>query len=120
MLSLQISPITDVLLADLGLSIPLSFMDKCISTSIDSLFIDSTLLKCPIFHPYLIYFHRQIQGIKSFRNVKQAARFSLRKILERCVWHMSALSLRNMLAFHIDYDFRTAFKVHTVLILNVV
>ena len=31
-----ISPMTNVLLTDLGLSIPLSFMDKCISTSVDS------------------------------------------------------------------------------------
>ena len=62
-----ISPMTNVLLTDLGLSIPLSFIDKCVSTQ---LFIKSTLLKHPIFHPYLIYFHRQIQGIKSSRNVK--------------------------------------------------
>ena len=32
----NISPMTNVLLTDLGLSIPLSFIDKCISTSIDS------------------------------------------------------------------------------------
>ena len=31
-----ISPMTNVLLTDLGLSIPLSFKDKCISTSVDS------------------------------------------------------------------------------------
>ena len=31
-----ISPITNVLLTDLGLSFPLSFIDKCISTSVDS------------------------------------------------------------------------------------
>ena len=31
-----ISPMTNVLLTDLGLSIPLSFIDKCISTSVDS------------------------------------------------------------------------------------
>ena len=31
-----ISPMTNVLLTDLGLSIPLSFLDKCISTSLDS------------------------------------------------------------------------------------
>ena len=31
-----ISPITNVLLTDLGLSIPLSFIDKCVSTSVDS------------------------------------------------------------------------------------
>ena len=31
-----ISPMTNVLLTDLGLSIPLSFIDKCISTPVDS------------------------------------------------------------------------------------
>ena len=31
-----ISPMTIVLLTDLGLSIPLSFIDKCISMSVDS------------------------------------------------------------------------------------
>ena len=36
--------------------------------------IQMPIKKRPIFHPYLIYFHRQIQGIKSFRNAKQAAR----------------------------------------------
>ena len=30
------SPMTNVLLTDLGFSIPLSFIDKCISTSVDS------------------------------------------------------------------------------------
>ena len=30
-----ISPMTNVLLTDLGLSIPLSFIDKCVSTSHD-------------------------------------------------------------------------------------
>ena len=30
-----ISPMTNVLLTDLGLSIPLSFIDKCLSTSVD-------------------------------------------------------------------------------------
>ena len=32
----NICPVTDVLLTDLGLSIPLSFIDKCISMSVDS------------------------------------------------------------------------------------
>ena len=32
----NISPMTNVLLTDLGLTIPLSFIDKCISTSVDS------------------------------------------------------------------------------------
>ena len=31
-----ISPMTNVLVTDLGLSIPLSFIDKCVSTSVDS------------------------------------------------------------------------------------
>ena len=31
-----VSPMTNVLLTDLGLSIPLSFIDKCISTSVGS------------------------------------------------------------------------------------
>ena len=31
-----ISPMTNVLFTDLGLSIPLSFIDKCISMSVDS------------------------------------------------------------------------------------
>ena len=31
-----INPMTNVLLTDLGLSIPLSFIDKCMSTSVDS------------------------------------------------------------------------------------
>ena len=32
----NICPVTNVLLTDLGLSIPLSFIDKCISASVDS------------------------------------------------------------------------------------
>ena len=31
-----ISPMTNVLLTDLGLSTPLSFIDKCVSMSVDS------------------------------------------------------------------------------------
>ena len=37
--------------------------------------------------------------------------FSLSKTLERCIYHMSAWSLRNTLAFRSDYDFRTVFKL---------
>ena len=70
----------NVLLTDLGLSTPLmflfeNFIDKCVSASLDSatVFIDSKLLKCSIFLFYLSYFRCQIQGMKSFGNMKQAA-----------------------------------------------
>ena len=72
----QINPMTNVLLTDLGLSIPPkffleSFTDKCVSTSVDSTIYWQYTFET--FHCYLSYFHRQIQGIKSFGNVKQAA-----------------------------------------------
>ena len=63
----------------LGLSISLSFIDKCISTPVDSTIYWQYTFETSIFRPYLIYFHRQIQGIKSFRNVKQATHLVCRK-----------------------------------------
>ena len=59
------------LYTDLGLSIPPklffeNFIDECISSFVDSLFINNTLLKRSIFRSYLSYFHYQIQDIKSF------------------------------------------------------
>ena len=85
---------TNVLCADLGLSIPWKFFfenfSDCISASVDSaIFIDSTLLKCSIFRSYLSYFHRQIQGMKSFGNAKQAEIFRRGR-----VWWMGASSER--------------------------
>ena len=68
---------TNVILTDLGVSIRPkflfeNFMDKCVSASEDSAIYCSTLFE--MFHlPLLLsYFHRQIQGVKSFGNVKQA------------------------------------------------
>ena len=65
------------LLTDLGLSIPLkiffeNLIDKCVSASVDRA-IDNTLLKRSMFHSHLSYFHHQIQDIKSFGSMKQAA-----------------------------------------------
>ena len=75
-----ISPMTNVLLTDLGLGIPLSFIDKCVSTSVHSTIYWQCTFETSHLSPlfdllYLIYFHRQIQGIKSIGNVKQAASF---------------------------------------------
>ena len=42
-----ISPMTNVLLTDLGLSIPLSFIDKCVSTYVDSTVYCFALKSCP-------------------------------------------------------------------------
>ena len=46
---------------------------------------------------------------KKFWKHETGSMFSLRKTPERCVWHMSELSLRNTLAFRSDYDCRTVF-----------
>ena len=61
------------------------------------------ILKRPIFHPYLIHFHCQIQGIKSFWNVKQAASLVCGKPWKN-VYATCQQSLRNPLALYIDYD----------------
>ena len=39
-----------------------------------------------------------------FQKRETGSTFSLRKTQERCVCHMLSLSLRNTLAFQVDYD----------------
>ena len=50
-------------------------------------------------------------GHKKFWKRGTGSMFSLQKTLERCVSHMSALSLRKTLGFRSDYDFLTLFKL---------
>ena len=74
----QINPITNVFLTDLELSIPPkfffeSFIDKCVSTSVHSTIYWQYTFETFHLHCYLSHFHRQIQGIKRFGNVKQVA-----------------------------------------------
>ena len=78
---------TNGLLTDLaifGLSIPPkfffeNFIDNAFQLLQTQLFIDNTHLKRSIFRSYLSYFHPQIQDIKSFGSMKQAACLVCRK-----------------------------------------
>ena len=84
---------TNVLFTDLGLSIPLSFIDKCVSTSVDSTIIDSTILKRPNFRPYLIYFHNQIYPAhKKFQKRETGSKFVCGKPRIMCMAHVSIVT----------------------------
>ena len=69
---------TNVLLTDLGLSVPpesffASFIDKCVSTSVDLAIYWQYTLNVPSSTLIWATSIVKIQGIKSFGNVKQAA-----------------------------------------------
>ena len=67
-----------------------SFIDNCVLTTVDSLFIDSKLLKRSIFHSYLSEVASSDPGHKKFWKRETGRMFSLRKTIERCAEHMSA------------------------------
>ena len=64
---------TDISLIILPKSFLKNFIDEFVSVSVDSINIDSALLKRSFFCSYLSNFHRQIQQMKDLGNVKQAA-----------------------------------------------
>ena len=86
----QISPMTNGLLTGLGLSIPPkffleNFMDKCVSTSVDSaIYLKYTF---ETFHLPVLFelLPSSDPGHKKFWKRETGSMFRLRKTLERCV-----------------------------------
>ena len=81
---------TNVLLTDLGLSIPPkfffeSFIDKCVSTSVDSTIYGQYTFET--FHLQLLFelLRSSDSGHKKFWKHEMGSKFSPRKSLKRCV-----------------------------------